>query len=192
MKRDFLKNLGIEDKELIDKILDENSFDIGKAKGDIQTYKDKVQELTQTIKEKDSEISSLTSKVGDTESLTQQISQLQADNTNLTNELNTKVSKLQKSHAIENSVRDAKAKNVKAVMALLDIDKITLEDGALKGIQDQLESLTKGEDTAFLFGDTQPSAPAGTHLNNPPSGQNGTPPTSKTFAEAVAKAINKN
>ena len=42
MKRDFLKNLGIEDKDIIDKIMDENSSDIGKAKGELQTYKDKV------------------------------------------------------------------------------------------------------------------------------------------------------
>ena len=45
MRREFLKNLGIEDKDLIDKILDENSADIGRAKGDLDNYKTQVSDL---------------------------------------------------------------------------------------------------------------------------------------------------
>ena len=101
MKRDFLKNLGIEDKDIIDKILDENSADIGKAKGELQTYKDKVTELEGKITTKDGEIATLQKKVGDTDALNAQIAQLTTDKTNLTNELNTKVNKIQKDHAIE-------------------------------------------------------------------------------------------
>ena len=37
MKRKFLEDLGLEDKDTIDKILDENSSDIGKAKGELET-----------------------------------------------------------------------------------------------------------------------------------------------------------
>ena len=59
MKREFLKNLGIEDKELIDKILDENSSDIGRAKGELDTYKTKVEELDKQIKAKDDKIATL-------------------------------------------------------------------------------------------------------------------------------------
>lgn len=181
MKRDFLKNLGIEDKDIIDKIMDENSADIGRAKGELQTYKDKVTELEGQITAKDGEIATLQKKVGDTDALNQQIAQLTTDKTNLTNELNTKVAQMQKAHDTENKVRDRKAKNVKAVMALLDQDK---------DIDEQLDALTKGEDTAFLFGDAQ-SAPSGTHVSTPPN-NGGTPPTSKTFAGAIASALNKN
>ena len=42
MTRDFLKSLGIEDKDLIDKILDQNSADIGKAKGEVEQYKTQI------------------------------------------------------------------------------------------------------------------------------------------------------
>ena len=190
MKRDFLKNLGIEDKEIIDKIMDENSADIGKAKGDLQTYKDRVTDLEGQVADKDKEISTLQKQAGDVESLNQRISQLETDKNNLTNELNTKVSEIQKSHAIENSIRDAKAKNVKAVMALLDMDKITLKDGELEGLSDQLETLTTGEDTSFLFGQTT-QAPAGTTPSKAAGGNGGTPQTSASFADAVAKALTK-
>lgn len=180
MKRDFLKNLGIEDKDIIDKILDENSADIGRAKGELDTYKDKVTTLENDIKTKDGEIAKLTSQVGDVEKLTTEISDLKTDNTRLQNELTTKVSELQKTHDTENKVRDAKAKNVKAVMALLNLE----ED-----VDEQLEKLTKDEATAFLFGEVQ-AAPSGTHTSTPPA-NGGNPQTAKTFAEAIANAINK-
>lgn len=191
MKRDWLKSLGIEDKEIIDKILDENSADIGRAKGDLETYKQKVTDLENDIKTKNATISTLQSKADQVDGLNQKISQLETDKTNLTNDLNTKVSQIQKAHAIEGSIRDAKGKNVKAIMALLDMEKITYENGELGGITEQLEALASAEDSSMLFGDSQ-KAPSGTHPNNPPSGGNGgTPPTSKTFADAVAKALGK-
>lgn len=191
MKREFLKNLGIEDKDIIDKILDENSSDIGRAKGELDSYKDKVKDLEDKLSTKDGEIADLTKKVGDTKTLTDKITQLETDKTNLTTELNTKVSQIQKDHAIEGKIRDAKGKNIKAIKALLDMDKITYENNELGGIDDQLTALASAEDSSMLFGETQ-TPPAGTHLNNPPSGGNGgTPPTSNSFADAVAKALNK-
>ena len=193
MKRDFLKNLGIEDKELIDKILDENSADIGRAKGELDTYKTQVADLKNQLGEKDNEINSLKEKADKVDGLNQQITQLTADKTQLTNDLNTKVSALQKSYAIESGVRDAKAKNVKAVMALLDMDKISYADGSLSGLNEQLESLQKGEDTEFLFinGDTH-QPPSGTNVNNPPTNGGNNPPTTNTLAGAIAKVIGGN
>lgn len=191
MKRDFLRNLGIEDKELIDKILDENSADIGRAKGELDNYKTQVNDLNQKIANKDNEISTLQGKVQNIDTLNQRIATLETEKANLTTELNTKVSAIQKTHAIESGVRDAKAKNIKAVVAQLDMDKITFENGELSGLTEQLETLKSGEDTAFLFGDGTPAAPAGTKLNNPPNGGN-TPPAATTFAEAVANALKKN
>lgn len=191
MKRDFLKNLGIEDKEVIDKILDENSADIGRAKGSADELKSQITQLQTQLNDKTNEFNTLKESTKDYDSLKETITQLRNDKTQLTDQLNSEVSKIQKTHAIESSVREAKAKNVKAVLALLDMEKITYENGELSGISEQLETLKSGEDTSFLFGDTQEPLPSGTHLKTPPS-NGGTPPTSTTFAEAIAKAINKN
>ena len=190
MKRDFLKNLGIEDKDVIDKILDENSSDIGKAKGELQTYKDKVTELEGEIRTKDTKIADLEKSNGDVSELRDKVAQLEADKTKLQGDLDTKVTALQKTHAIENSVRDAKAKNVKAVMALLDMEKITFTEGKLDGLSSQLESLTKDESSSFLFGESQSGNPSGTRPGSS-SGGNNNPPTAKTFSEAIANALNK-
>jgi chromosome segregation ATPase len=187
MKRDFLKTLGIEDKEIIDKILDENSADIGRAKGELETYKTKVTELEAEIKTKDSEIETLTKSSGQVEELQNKVTQLEADNAKLKTDYEGETAELKKTHAIESAARDMKAKNVKAVVALLDRDKITFEDGNYVGLTEQLEGLQKGETTSFLFGEVTPS---GLTPPNPPGG-GGNPPTSSTFAEAVAKALSK-
>ena len=192
MKRDFLKNLGIEDKELIDKILDENSTDIGRAKGEVESLKTKITDLEGKITSKDNEINTLKGQVSDTTTLNDKIRQLETDKTNLTNELNTKVSAIQKSHAIEGGIRDAKGKNVKAIMALLDMEKIKFENGELSGLTEQLTALSSAEDSSMLFGNTQVAPPAGTRFNNPPTNGGQTPPTSMSFAEAVAKKLGKN
>lgn len=190
MKRDFLKNLGIEDKDIIDKIMDENSADIGRAKGELQAVKDKVTELEGQITTLTTENNTLKGQVGEIDTLRNENAQLKTDKTNLTNELNTKVSEIKKTHAIEGGVRDAKAKNVKAVLALLDMSKITHENDELNGLTEQLEALKSGEDTAFLFGDAQP-APAGTHPRTPPANGGTNPPTGKTFADAIAAKLGK-
>ena len=186
MKRDFLKNLGIEDKDIIDKILDENSSDIGRAKGELDTYKNRVTELQGQLADKDKEITSLQSKTGNVDELNNKIAQLEADKTNLTNELNTKVTQIQKTHAIENGVREAKAKSVKAVVAHLDMEKITFENGELSGLTEQLDALKNAEDTGFLFGEVKIS---GANPSNPNHNPNDPAPTGKTFAEAVASAF---
>lgn len=181
MKRDFLKDLGIEDKDIITKILDENSADIGRAKGELDTYKTKVTDLENEIKDKDSKIAQLEKDNAEVTTLREQVATLEADKTKLQNDLDTEVTKLQKNHAIESGVRDANAKNVKAVMALLDMNKITLKDGVLEGLDSQLKTLTEGEDTSFLFG---VKTPKGLTQPNPPN-PNPNPPTAKTFSDAV-------
>lgn len=189
MRRDFLKDLGIEDKEIIDKILDENSSDIGKAKGELETYKTKVADLEKEITSKDAEIATLKTTAGEVDSLKEKITTLEGEKAQLTSDLDNKLNAVHKTHAIESGIRDAKAKNIKAVIGLLDMDKITYKDGALEGFKEQIEALTKGEDSAFLF-DTGIPTPSGLTPSNP-SLNGGNTPTTTSLADAVAKALSK-
>lgn len=187
MKRDFLKNLGIEDKDIIDKIMDENSKDIGKAKGDLESYETKVGELEKAIQERDEKITTLEKTSGDVTLLNEKIKTLEADKAQLTSDLTNKVSEIQKNHAIESGIRDAHGKNVKAIMALLDADKITLTDGVLNGLDEQIKTLSESEDSSFLFGETKGS-PKGTVPSTPNviGGANNTP---TSLASAIASAL---
>lgn len=192
MKTEFLKNLGITEQSVIDQIMAENGRDVAKAKGDLTTLQTRVTDLENDIKTKDTTITRLQTEADKVDGLNQKISQLENDKTQLTNDLNTKVTQIQKTHAIEGRIRDAKGKNVKAIMALLDHEKITYENGELGGIDEQLTTLKGAEDSSMLFGEAQPSSPAGTQPNNPPSngGNGGNPPTGKSLGEAIAARFN--
>lgn len=190
MQREFLRNLGIEEKETIDRILDENSADIGRAKGDLATYKSKVTSLEDELTAAKAENTKLADKLKDFDALQSRVSQLETDKSNLTTELNTKLSQIQKTHAIENEVRNSKAKNLKAVIAQLDMNKITFDNGELQGLSEQLEALKNNDETSFLFGEAQSNSPVGTHANTPnASGSNA--PIAKSLSDAIAKKLNK-
>lgn len=190
MKTEFLKNLGITEQSVIDQIMAENGRDVNAAKGDLTTLQTRVADLEKDIKAKDTTISTLQTKADSVDGLNQRISQLETDKTNLTNELNTQVVAIKKEHAIEGAIRDAKGKNLKAIRALLDVEKITYENDELKGVTEQLQALASAEDSSMLFGDVN-QPPKGTHINNPPFGGNGGNPP-KTFAESIANALNNN
>lgn len=193
MKTEFLKGLNITDQETIDAIMAENGRDINKAKGDTEALTTQITALQDQLKERDNQLKELKDQVKDNESLTTKITELETANKTAATEYQNKITAIQKSHAIENGVRDAKAKNVKAVVALLDMEKISYADDKLIGFNEQIEALQKAEDTSFLFvtESQNPPIPAGTKPTNPPapSGNGGTSADGNAFTNAIAKAL---
>ena len=53
--------------------------------------------------------------------------------------------------ALDKALSGAKARNATAVKALLDREKLSFAGGEIIGLDKQLSTLRKGEDTAFLF-----------------------------------------
>lgn len=188
MKRDFLKNLGIEDKDIIDQILNENSADIGRAKGATEDLKSQITQLQTQLTDKTNEYNTLAEKTKDFDTLTEKVTQLEGEKTQLQTDLNNQLNNLHLDFAVETGLREAGAKNIKAAKALLDMGKITRTDGVVSGLNEQIEALKGAEDSAFIFG-TQNPAPSGTQFYNPNNNGGNNPPTSKNFAEAVANAL---
>ena len=160
MKRKFLEDMGLE-KEQVDKILDENSQDIGKAKGDsekIQKDMDaanaEVESLKGQISDRDKQLETLKNSTGDVEAMKQQIATLQADNKAKDDAHAAEIKQLKIDAAIDSALTGAKAKNNTAVKALLkDLDKAELaDDGTIKGLAEQIEALQKSD--AYLFDTT--------------------------------------
>ena len=80
MQRKFLEDLGLA-KEAIDKILDENSADIGKAKGEFDDLKKQLVASESQIKDRDKQLEELKKTAGDNAELLKQIADLQVENT---------------------------------------------------------------------------------------------------------------
>lgn len=118
MKRKFLEDMGLE-KEQVDKILDENSQDIGKAKGDsekIQKDLDaanaEVESLKGQISDRDKQLETLKNSTGDVEGMKQEIAKLQADNKAKDDAHAAEIKQLKIDAAIDSALTGAKAKNM--------------------------------------------------------------------------------
>lgn len=160
MKRKFLEDLGL-DKEVIDKILDENSADIGKAKGEVSTLEDKVKNLEselsttkEQVADRDKQIEGL--KKVDAAGLQAEIERLQTENKTKDEVHAAEVKNLKIESAVNAALTGAKALNVKAVRALLDLTGAELDDkGEVKGLAEKIKALQTADDSKFLFDSTK-------------------------------------
>lgn len=194
MQRNFLEGKGLN-KELIDEILDENSKDIGKAKGDLDNIKKQLDQAKQDLADRDKQLNDLKSKTGDNDELKKQIEKLQADNKAAKEAHDAEIKALKISAAVDAALSASKAKNNTAVKALLaDLDKAELlEDGTVKGLSDQIKKLKESEDTKFLFAEDKP---AGFKGMKPGEAKDGLPGNSGSgtvsLRDAIANAIGGN
>lgn len=150
---DWLKTiLGDAYTEEIDKKVSE---EIGKsfvARADFNTVNTEKKVLADTVKERDEQLETLKASTGDVEALKVQIATLQADNAAAAKTHAEEIKRLKVDTAVELALVNAKAKNIKAVKALLDLDRAELdEDGSVKGITEQIQKLVKAPDSGFLF-----------------------------------------
>ncbi|MBS5784078.1 MAG: phage scaffolding protein [Clostridium sp.] len=165
MKREFLKELGLAD-ESIEKIMAENGKDINELKTASTTAQTTIADLQKQISDRDKQLETLKKSSGDNEALQKQITDLQAANKTAKAEYDAQVKKLQLDSRVETALLGAKAKNSKAVRALLDESKISLDGENVLGLHEQLEALKK--DAAYLFGEDK--------AQNPPPPADGNPP----------------
>ena len=108
-----------------------------------------------TLKERDGQLETL-KKSTDVGGLKKQIEDLQADNTKKDEEHAAAIKALKIETALDTALTTARAKNIKAVKSLLDLEDADLaKDGTIKGLADQIKKLAEGEDTSFLF-DVEP------------------------------------
>jgi len=86
---------------------------------EVNTEKNK---LTETLKERDAQLETLKNSKGDVDALKTQITELQTANTAKDNEHAAEIKTLKVNAAVDAALAAAKAKNIKAVRALLDLD----------------------------------------------------------------------
>lgn len=131
------------------------SDEIGKgfvARADFNTLNTEKKALADTVKDRDKQLETLKASTGDTEALKQQIATLQADNAAATKAHEAEIKRLKVDTAVDLALAAAKAKNAKAVKALLELDNAELaEDGTVKGLSDQIKKLVESPESAFLF-----------------------------------------
>lgn len=132
------------------------SAEIGKgfvSKADFNTKGESVKALEKQLAERDTQLETLKNTSGDVEALKTQITTLQEENKAQAKAHADEIKSMKVNAAVESALSTAGAKNLKAAMALLQLDNAELsDDGTVKGLAEQIAGLTKDETTAFLFG----------------------------------------
>lgn len=106
--------------------------------------------LKKSVSDRDKQFEDLKKSSGDNAALQQQISDLQKQNAEQQKTHEEELAKLKLENAVEIALSGAKAKNGKAVRAMLDMSKVKIgEDGKLSGFADQLEALKKSDGYMF-------------------------------------------
>jgi len=152
--KELLKKAGIEEAKL-----DGLIADISKELPKHFIPKDKYNEVAEAKKKleadltaRDTQLEELKKAAGTSEELKAQIEQLQAENQKAAEEWQAKMAQMQLDFAIEKALAAAKAKNAKAVKALLDMEKVKLDGDQLLGIDEQLKALQQSD--PYLFGES--------------------------------------
>lgn len=155
MTRKQLEDLGLS-KEQVDSVIKINGDDIENAKSasatEISNLKAEITGLNVQVADRDKQLESLKTTAGNNEALTKQIADLQTENAKAKETHESEMNQLKVDFAVEKALTGAKAKNVKAVKALLDLADAKLDkEGNVKGLQEQIDKLTADESTKFLF-----------------------------------------
>lgn len=162
MERKFLEDLGLE-KDAIDKIMAENGKDIESEKAKITAETEKLTKANETIKTLQDTVKKFDGV--DVEKLKQDLADAETKYT-------AELSATKLNYALEARLAKEGAVNSKAVKALLDSSKISLDGDNLIGVDEQLKVLKESEKWAFA--QPTPDVP-GAGGNPPPTTQTKTP-----------------
>ena len=198
-KKDFT-DLGISE-ELAAKAAEASKKElesyVQKSKYDLAVTEKETLEIQ--IKEHGKQLEELKKAAKGSEELEKKVKELQDNAAASKAKYEKQINDIQLNHAIDTALKEAKAKNAKAVRSLLDMNDIVLDDGKVKGLDKQIKKLQEAEDSKFLFEsapqpeDGKPKIGGNTDNANSSGVGNGSANTgngSKSIGQLMAEAYN--
>ena len=188
-KEDLLK-LGLTEEQA-EKVLSANTEQlkgfIPKARFDEVNNAKKQAE--KDLSERDKQLETLKNSTRDIEALKQTIETLQNENKAATDKYNAELAEIKLAGAVDTALLGADALNVKAVKALLDMSKIKMDGDVLLGINEQIESLKKAEDSKMLFKAVEEANLKGPNFTGVKPGEGNTGTGESRAPKSLADAI---
>ena len=135
--------------------------EIGKgfvSKADFNAVKTQQKKLEDDLKTRDTQLEELKKATGTADELTAQIAALQEQNRKDKQAHEVEVARIRLDAAVDKALTESGARNniaVKALLAAFLRDAKVGEDGSVKGLAAEIETLAKGESTSFLFDNTK-------------------------------------
>ena len=140
-KEDLLK-LGLSEEQA-EKVLSANAEQLKGfiPKSRFDEVNNTKKQLEKDLKDRDVQLENLKNSSGDVETMKQTIENLQRDNKAAKDNFEAELAKFKLESAIDTTLLSSNAINTKAVKALLDMGKITLDGEVLIGINEQIEAV---------------------------------------------------
>lgn len=168
LKREMLVEAGIEDKAVIDNIMQAYGAGIenakSQAKSELQAENDT---LKQQLEQQTQAINDLQAKEGSSAESKQQFEELKAqfDQYKLDSEAN--LAQITKTNAVALALKDVGAYNSEDLMKFIDLDKIELGEDGKPQLEDTINSLKESSPYLFQAEDKQPNPNISVHGNPP-------------------------
>ena len=168
LKREMLVEAGIEDKAVINNIMQAYGAGIenakSQAKSELQAENDA---LKQQLEQQTKAIQDLQAKEGASAESKQQLEELKAqfDQYKLDSEAN--LAQITKTNAVALALKDVGAYNSEDLMKFIDLEKIELGEDGKPQLEDTINSLKESSPYLFQAEDKQPNPNISVHGNPP-------------------------
>ena len=168
LKREMLVEAGIEDKAVIDNIMQAYGAGIenakSQAKSELQAENDT---LKQQLEQQTQAINDLQAKEGASAESKQQFEELKAqfDQYKLDSEAN--LAQITKTNAVALALKDVGAYNSEDLMKFIDLDKIELGEDGKPVLEETINNLKESSPYLFQAEDKQPNPNISVHGNPP-------------------------
>lgn len=192
MKREELKGLELSDEQ-IEKVMALHGADVNELKGQVSQLTTERDGLKQRASDSDKQLNELKSAHKDDKDFQAEIDKLKADNKAKDDAASKQLKETQLNYQTELALVKAGALNTKAASALIDKDKLGLDEkGNVTGLDDQLEALKSDDSSKFLFKSEEAPKPKDTPpitvTGNPDPNANETlNPATATYDQLAAK-----
>jgi len=184
MNRDFLKELGLTDEQA-DKVVAKHGETIQSVNSKLANAESQVESLNSQVKDRDTQIATLSNQAGNSDKMKKQIEDLQSTIKTNDKQAAQNLLKVKQDNAVQNYLKDAGARDVKAILPFIDPDTIKYDDGKseLIGLSEQVEKI-KGDHDYLFQADPEPAKPG---INITPKGNPNGAPAAKpdAFAQAL-------
>lgn len=129
-------------------------------------FNEEIKALKDQITARDKQLKDLEPKAAGNEELRKELQRLQDENRQASENYEAKVKQLHFDHTLEQTLIGLKARNTKAVKAMLNLENIKLDGDKFIGLDEQIKTLQQSD--AYLFGEVVKPHIGGP--SNPPAG----------------------
>lgn len=148
MNREFLRSLELEDG-VVESIMAKHGATVKEINDQLNTQKTKAESLEEQITERDTDLKALREQLKDHEGANTELESLQNKYDEETQKLQSQLEQNKKMNEIRLAINKSGARNEKAILALLDLEEVKVNDDGVQGLKEQIDSIKESDNYLF-------------------------------------------